>query len=74
MQWFRGGLVFEALCSGSEAGSYLRRSGSEAGSYLRRKDSCITQLKAQGTSRTCNESEQEEKNKPGLVFGVWGLW
>jgi len=27
-----------------------------AGSYLRRIDSFITQLKAQGPSRTCNES------------------
>jgi len=34
--------------------------GSEAGSYLRRIDSCITQLKAQGPSRTCNESKEEE--------------
>ena len=25
-------------------------------------DSCITQLKAQGPSRTCNESKEEEKN------------
>jgi len=38
--------------------------GSEAGSYLRLIDSCITQLKAQGPSRTCNESKEEEK--------VWG--
>ena len=30
-------------------------SGSEAGSYLRLIDSCITQLKAQGPSRTCNK-------------------
>jgi len=29
-------------------------SGSEAGSYWRLIDSCITQLKAQGPSRTCN--------------------
>ena len=36
-------------------------SGSEAGSYLRRIDSCITQLKAQGPSRTCNESKEEEE-------------
>ena len=36
-------------------------SGSEAGSYLRLIDSCITQLKAQGPSRTCNESKEEEK-------------
>jgi len=34
-------------------------SGSEAGSYLRCIDSCITQLKAQGPSRTCNESKEE---------------
>jgi len=34
-------------------------SGSEAGSYLRLIDSCITQLKAQGPSRTCNESNEE---------------
>jgi len=30
-------------------------SGSEAGSYLRLIDSCITQVKAQGPSGTCNE-------------------
>ena len=32
-----------------------------AGSYLRRIDSCITQLKAQGPSRTCNESKEEDE-------------
>ena len=31
----------------------------EAGSYLRLIDFCITQLKAQGPSRTCNESQEE---------------
>jgi len=36
-------------------------SGSEAGSYLRLIDSCITQLKAQGPARTCNESKEEEE-------------
>jgi len=36
-------------------------SGSEAGSYLRLTDSCITQLKAQGPFRTCNESKEEEE-------------
>ena len=41
---------------------YLR-SGSEAGSYLRLIDACITQLKAQGPSRTCNESNEEEEEK-----------
>ena len=35
-------------------------SGSKAGSYMRLIDSCITQLKAQESSRTCNESEIEE--------------
>ena len=35
--------------------------GTEAGSYLRLVDSCITQLKAQGPSRTCNESKEEEE-------------
>ena len=34
--------------------------GSEAGSYLRLIDFCITQLKAQGPSRTCTESKEEE--------------
>jgi len=34
-------------------------SGSEEGSYVRLIDSCITQLKAQGPSRTCNESKEE---------------
>jgi len=35
----------------------------EAGWYLRLTDSCITQIKAQGPSRTCNESKEEEKKK-----------
>ena len=29
--------------------------------YLRLIDSCITQIKAQGPSRTCNESKEEEE-------------
>ena len=36
-------------------------SGSEASSYVRLIDSCITRLKAQGPSRTCNESKEEVK-------------
>ena len=36
---------------------------SKAGSYLRLIDSCITQLKDQGPSRTCNESKEEEKEE-----------
>ena len=39
-------------------------SGSEAGSYLRLVDSCITQRKAQEHSWTCNESNEEEKVFP----------
>jgi len=35
--------------------------GTEAGSYLRLIDSFITQLKAQGPSRNCNESKEEEE-------------
>jgi len=43
-------------------------SGSEAGSYLRLIDSCITQIKAQGPSRTCNESkEKEEASRKALA-------
>ena len=36
-------------------------SGFEVGSYLRLIDSCVTQLKAQGPSRTCNECKEEEE-------------
>ena len=32
----------------------------KAGSYSRLIDSCITQLKAQGPSSTCNERNEEE--------------
>ena len=39
--------------------------GTEVGSCLRRIDSCITQLKAQGPSRTCNESQEEEEEVCG---------
>jgi len=30
-------------------------------------DSCITQLKAQGPSRTCNESNEEEEKKTQVI-------
>jgi len=42
-------------------------SGSEAGSYLRLIDSCTTQLTAQGPSRTCNESKEEEEDGTVLL-------
>ena len=45
--------------------------GTEAGSYLRRIDSCITQLKAQGPSRTCNE-KKEEKEEETSSERSWG--
>ena len=42
------------------------------GSYLRLIDSCIAKLKAQGPSRTCNESKEEvkKKNARGELDGV----
>ena len=55
-----GSQLLQVLCSGSEAGSYLQLI-----------DSCITHLKAQGASRTCNESKEEEAFDPGRrVFRV----
>jgi len=38
------------------------------GSYLRLIDLCITQLKAQVPSRTCNESKEEGKYPPDAHF------
>ena len=45
----------------------------EVGSYLRLIDFCITQLKAQGPSRTCNESKEESGNphpKTNLILDL----
>jgi len=50
--WGCGNNHFTGMCCGTEAGSYLRLI-----------DSCIIQLKAQGTSRTCNESKEEEEEE-----------
>ena len=44
---------------------WLRCGADGQGSYLRCIDSCITQLKAQGPSRTCNESEEAEAEPMG---------
>jgi len=41
-----------------------------SGSCLRLIDSCITQLKAQGASRTCSESKEEEEEVWSLGCGV----
>ena len=49
-------------------------SGFEAGSYLRRKDSRITQLKAQGPSRTCNESKEQEAEDQGNSKWMCSCW
>jgi len=62
--WIRARLGTAAhLCSSQFNNNYFTEmySGSETGSYLRRIDSCITQLKAEGPSRTCNESKEEEE-------------
>jgi len=47
-------------------------SGSEAGSYWRLVDSCITQLKVQGPSRTCNESKEDEEATADNECMQWG--
>ena len=39
----------------------------EAGSYVRVIHFCITQRKAQGPSRFCNESRKEEEDKEPCV-------
>ena len=46
--------------------------GTEAGSYLRLIDSCITQLKVQGPSRTCNEKQKRKKgSKENSTLSPW---
>ena len=48
----------------SDARSFVRCAAASScvGSYLRLIDSCITQLKAQAPSRTCNESKEDERS------------
>ena len=68
---FRGGLAFKAhrLLYHSILGLRVIRKKKKvtprgtpgSSSYLRLIDSCITQLKAQGPFRTCNESTEEEE-------------
>jgi len=41
-----------------------------SGWYLRLIDSCTTQLKAQGPSRTCNESKEEEEEEPRVKEAI----
>jgi len=54
----------DSLFATGHTGAVMRTSPlftevTETGSYLRLIDSCITQLKAQGPSRTCNESKED---------------
>ena len=44
---------------GSRVEGFAPGAEAVAGAYLRRKDSCTTRLKAQGPSRTFNESREE---------------
>ena len=44
--------------------------GAEAGSYLRLIAPCITQLKTQGPSRTCNESKEDEEERTSTLLGA----
>ena len=39
----------------------------DADSYVRRIDSCITELEAQGSSRTCHVSKEEEEKVQGYL-------
>jgi len=45
----------------------------ESGSYLRLIDPCITQLKAQGPARTCNESKEEEEERRAVIGPALGV-
>ena len=54
-------IAFKGLGSSFRASGFGFRERVSTGSYLRLIDSCITQLKAQGPSRTCNESKEEEE-------------
>jgi len=67
------GVGFPTGCSVSRVQDALEMcSGSETVAYLRLIDSCITQLKAQGPSRTCNESkEEEEEDALVIIFCCW---
>jgi len=49
-------------------------SGSEAGSCLRLIDSRVTQLKAPGPSRTCNESKEEACGSTLRLLSLRGLF
>ena len=55
------------MCTSNYAGALPATRTSSTLLHLRLTDSCITQLKAQGPSRTCNESKE---GKTARCFGV----
>jgi len=57
--WKSEGWAFSPF-SANKGRASSRCSGSETGSFLRLTDYYITKLKAQGPSRTCNESTEEQ--------------
>jgi len=62
--WYQGhGRVALPGCEGVSSPQQITSPAAED-SYLRLIDSCITQLKAQGPSRTCNGSKEKEKKSP----------
>ena len=71
---FRGGGNWHSLARISIQEHFTDMcNGSEAGSYLRFIDSRISLLKAQGLSRICNESKEEERvavllQRPDLIL------
>ena len=79
VQVCRGGASGAPPPAGAASLLCALRSG-EAGSYLRLIDSCITQLKAHGPSRTCNESKEEDEkgvtsnDREGLLVAPAVRW
>jgi hypothetical protein len=56
--------LYRQVGNSSKAKSYqdsFMHSGSEVGSFLMLIDSCITQFKAQGSCRTCDESRRRRE-------------
>ena len=51
--------------------TFVAVSGCGRAYNLRLIDSCITQLKAQGPSRTCNKSKEEKRRRRGLQGEVY---
>jgi len=68
----REGLTEKNVLIGSALEATQGQILSQPPTDLRLIDSCITQLKAQGPSRTCNESkEEEEEESPTAATRFW---